>query len=594
MQRSAICVVGESGSGLLSVGKITCEALRNKGYYENADREYPSLIKGGQSSFTINFSDEPLYGLYKQNDILISIDKKSAFKFFDRLKDGGIWIHGYERPDGIKELTTEAKKRNITVLHLPIIEVSHEMGGTSLMKNVVLIGMLWKALGFNYDNIETEVKHKFGKKIKILPTNLKCLQAGYERIETQKLSIPKPQKPANRHMLINGNHAVALGAIHAGVRAYFAYPMSPSSSILTHMAEYAERTGVLVKQAEDEITVANMTVGAAHAGTRAMCATSGGGFDLMSETVSLAGMIETPFVCCVVQRPGPATGLPTWTGQGDLNLAIHSAHGEYARIVIGVSNPTDAFDLTQHAHNLSEEYQCPTIILSEKYVAEALVTVPEFDQKKIPIKRGLSDATKENLTSYDRFKITDSGVSKRWIPGSDEDAYYFANGDEHDEMGRLTEDAEPSKQMIAKRIRKLEAIKKNLPDPILLDEKSIKDSPVKGEQKGVKSQISFVGWGSSKSIMHDVIKVAAAEGITVNYLHYEYLWPLKTNYFEGFITKNKNLHLIEGNYTGQLGQLLQAHAKYEGKELFAGRLLKWNGRPFFVEEVMEYIRENIN
>lgn len=588
MQRNSICVVGESGSGLLSVGKITCEALRNKGYYVNADREYPSLIKGGQSSFTINFSDEPLYALEEQADILVSIDKKSAIKFFDRLRDGGVWIHGYERLSGIKELLDEAKKRNITVINIPIIELAHEMGGTSLMKNVVLIGMLWKALGFGYDNIETEVKHKFGKKVKLLPTNLKCLQAGYERVKTQDLSIPQAKKSARRHMIIDGNHAIALGAIHAGVRAYFAYPMSPSSSILTHMANYAAKTGVLVKQAEDEITVANMTVGAAHAGTRAMCATSGGGFDLMTETVSLAGMIETPFVCCVVQRPGPATGLPTWTGQGDINLAIHSAHGEYAKIVLAVSNPTDAFDLTQHAHNLSEEYQCPTIILSEKYIAEAMVTVPEFEQKKISIKRGLSDATKENLTSYDRFKITKSGLSKRWIPGSDEDAYYFANGDEHDEMGRLTEDAEPSKQMIAKRIRKMELIKKNLPDPILLDKNTINGK----DSNRTKAEISFVGWGSSKSIMHDVIKVAAAEGITVNYLHFEYLWPLKTDYFEKFITKNKNLHLIEGNYTGQFGQLLQAHAKYDGKELFKTKLLKWNGRPFFVEEVMEYIRTN--
>ena len=354
------------------------------------------------------------------------------------------------------------------------------------------------------------------------------------------------------------------------------------------MANYAAKTGMLVKQAEDEITVANMTVGAAHAGTRAMCATSGGGFDLMTETVSLAGMIETPFVCCVVQRPGPATGLPTWTGQGDLNLAIHSGHGEYGKIVIGVSNPTDAFDLTQHAHNLSEEYQCPTILLSEKYVAEALVTVPEFDQKKIPIRRGLTDPTKEKVSSSDRFKITASGVSKRWIPGSDEAAYYFANGDEHDEMGRLTEDAEPSKAMIAKRIRKLETIKKNIPDPLILDNNLLSEN----KQKNNKAAISFVGWGSSKSIMHDVIKVAAAEGITVNYLHYEYLWPLKTDAFEAFIKTNQNLHLIEGNYTGQLGQLLQAHAEYEGKKLFEGQLLKWDGRPFFVEEVIQYINQH--
>lgn len=585
MNRTSITIVGESGSGLLSVGKILCEGLKNMGYYLNADREYPSLIKGGQSTFTINFSDQPIHALEEKTDILLSLDKKSVIKYFDQLKENGTWIHGYERPFGIKEVIAKSQEKNATVLHLPIIETAHEMGGTSLMKNVVLIGMAWKAFGFPYDIIEQEVKDKFGKRPKLLPVNLKCLKAGYDGVDSvsEKLNIPAvsvpPDKGARGLILIDGNHAVALGAIHAGVRAYYAYPMSPSSSILTHMANYAESTGMVVKQAEDEITVANLTLGSYFTGTRSMCATSGGGFDLMTETVSLAGIIESPWVCCVVQRPGPATGLPTWTAQGDLNLAIHSGHGEYGKIVLAMSDPVDAFDLTQHAHNLAEKYQVPVILLSEKVVAETFKTVEPFGQKKIPIERGLVDPRIEkSQEKLQRFEITESGVSPRWIPCIDEEHYYFANGDEHDETGRLTEEADIAGAMYDKRVRKNETIKAALSEPLILGEE--------------KADISFVGWGSAKNVMLDVIEMMKEKGISVNYFHYEYLWPLKTDSFEKFLGKNSNVHLIEGNNTGQLGALLESHTKYEGKELFSGKYLKWDGRPFWVEEVREYIEKN--
>ena len=209
MNRTSITVVGESGSGLLSVGKILCEALRNRGYWLNADREYPSLIKGGQSSFTINFSDESIYGLEEKTDILVTIDKKSAKKFFSRLKDGGIWIHGYERLPGIKDLYEDAKKRHIHIVHLPIRETAHEMGGSTLMKNVVLIGMTWKVLGFGFENIKHEVEEKFGKKPTLLPINLKCLQAGFDRVDSlsEQLDIPEAKKEEknSRKILLDGN-----------------------------------------------------------------------------------------------------------------------------------------------------------------------------------------------------------------------------------------------------------------------------------------------------------------------------------------------------------------------------------------------------
>ena len=378
------------------------------------------------------------------------------------------------------------------------------------------------------------------------------------------------RKKKPKTILLNGNKALALGGIHTGVRAYFAYPMSPSSSILTYFANAAAETGCVVKQAEDEITVANMTLGAMHMGTRALTATSGGGFDLMTETVSLAGITEIPLVIINVQRPGPATGLPTWTAQGDLNLAIYSAHGEFAKVVIGVSNPTDCFELIQHALNIAEKYQCVVIVLSEKVIAESTCTVPPLKQNKIPIERGLvTGAELKKLKNSDRYKITKNGISKRWLPGTSK-AYYFANGDEHWEDGSVTEAAKESGEMYMKRVRKAETIKKALPEPEIIGSK--------------KAKISFVGWGNSKNIMIDIVR----KHKDVNYLHFSYVWPLKEKTLKKFFKNNKNIHLIESNATGQFGNLVEATVHQK----FKNRLLKANGRPFFTEDVEKFIKKN--
>ena len=267
MNRISLGIAGESGSGLLSMGKIICAALNNRGFFLNADREYPSLIKGGQSYFCINFSTESIHALEEKTDILVSLDKKSAEKYFDRLKPSGFWVHGYERLEGIKHLYKQAKTKNIQIVHLPIREVANECGGTSLMKNVVLLGMVWKVLGLDPENLKAEVTKKFGKKPKLLPINLKCVEAGYAQVKIPENSLQKwssnhlNQKNSGKNIILDGNHAVALGAVEAGVKFYAAYPMSPSSSILSHMADMASEKKILVKQAEDEITVANLVLG---------------------------------------------------------------------------------------------------------------------------------------------------------------------------------------------------------------------------------------------------------------------------------------------------------------------------------------------
>ncbi|MDA1061238.1 MAG: 2-oxoacid:acceptor oxidoreductase subunit alpha, partial [bacterium] len=394
-------------------------------------------------------------------------------------------------------------------------------------------------------------------KPKLLEIDLRCLKAGYDGAQ-KVLELETPDSVPET-MIMDGNKAIALGAIHGGCRAYYAYPMSPASSILNHMAHYANKTGMLVKQVEDEISTVNMALGSMLMGTRALTATSGGGFALMTETVSLSGMIECPLVVVIAQRPGPATGMPTWTCQSDLNLAIHSGHGEFPRCVIGCSDPDSCFDLTQHAFNIAEKFQSPVIVLTEKGIAETNWTIPMFEQRVIPIERGLvPEKELGSLENEDRYRITDSGLSKRWNPGTS-DAYYFANSDEHLEDGSLTEEAAESKAMIDKRNRKMDLILDYIPDPDIYGEPSAAD-------------ISFVGWGSSKNVMLDIIEEYAERGKKVNFLHFSYLWPLKTEVAEKFFSKNKNVCLIEGNKNGQFGEILENGIGVK----FADRLLKYD------------------
>lgn len=575
MNRFRIKIVGESGTGLLSTGEIITKSIEAMGFNIVTDREYQSLIKGGYSAYTLNVSTDEIHGVSQYGDVMIAIDRASLEAYHSHLKDGGLLIHAYDRVKGIQSILDQLTERGCEVVACKGRELAESLGGSVLMVNVVLIGMLWKVLGFDYKYVEQAVTNKFKNKPKLLAIDLKCLEAGFNTVET-KLDLVVPEEPEVDQIVLNGNRAISLGAIHAGCRAFFAYPMSPASTILGFMKEYSHDTGMHVQQVEDEISVAQMVIGAMHAGTRSMGATSGGGFALMTETVSLSGMIECPFVMVIAQRPGPATGMPTWTGQGDLNLAMHAGHGEFPRIVVAVSDPEDCFELIQHAFNLAEEYQSPVMVLTEKVICEGLWSVKPFAQKTVPIKRGLvPEAEWGELENTDRFKITESGLSKRWLPGTS-DAYYFANCDEHLEDGSLTEDGEEASKMYAKRNRKLDLIRENLPDP-----------EVYGEAGG--ADISFVGWGSSRNVMRDTIADLAKAGIKVNYLHASYLHPLRTERIEQFFKENENVHLIEGNYTGQFGDLVEMKTGAK----FAGRLLKWDGRPFFLEDTESYIKANL-
>lgn len=629
--RTVIKIAGESGMGIESTGMIVMKSLKNLGYNIYGEREFNSLIKGGRANIQINFSKDKVRSMSSKIDIGVAVDREGILDCLETLKDGGILIHGFERWDKvIKNLPKIAEEKKLKIVLIPAREVALVNGGNVVMTNVVLLGFLWKILGLELEGLKEQISHQFAKKPDLIPINFRCAQGGYDFDPSSELkfeinqeiatnsneigvepSVYNPQtNPQNqKNIIIDGNSAIGLGAIQAGVRAYYAYPMSPATSILVYLAKVANQTGMLVKQLEDEITVAQATIGSMYAGTRALCGTSGGGYDLMTETVSLSGMIEVPWVCVISQRPGPATGLPTWTGQADLKLAINAGHGEFTRCVIACSDPDSCYQNIQHAMNIAEKFQIPVTLLTEANIAMSYTTVKPFEENIIPIQRNMSieksyfepaenldqnlkkvDITQdyaqkhgfeivEKLESSDRFRITENGISKRWIPTTSPSVYY-ANSDEHNEDGTITEDADISKAMISKRILKSKTLLAELPEPEIF-----------GNQE--KSQITLVGWGSTKNVILDVLEALENEEIYINYLHYEYLWPLRTQKFESLFVSNSDktqkVCLVEGNHEGQLGSLLEneTHLKFNKK------LLKWNGRPFCTEEIIEFVKANI-
>jgi len=577
MQRTTLKVAGESGMGLLSIGRIVAQVLKQMGYYIHSDREYPSLIKGGHSCLQIDFGTKPIHSLSRECDLVIALDLAGLMEYIDVIKKGGVLVHGYERHHLIKGLHERAKSKGVQLVYLPAHTIARSLGGSDVMVNMVLLGLMWRILGFKLEPLEAPIRKQFANKPDLLKIDLDCVRAGYaakdlKEVPQYKISIPKT-KP--KTLLLDGNMGIALGGIEAGVRTFYQYPMSPSSSILMYLANFSHKTKMVVKQAEDEITAAEMTLGSMFMGSRAFTATSGGGYDLMTETVSLAGMTETPWVCVMCQRPGPATGLPTWTAQADLNMVTHSSHGEFPRLVVAASDPTSCYELIQHSLNYAEEYQIPVILLSEKTICEAQTTVEPF-KGKIPIKRGLvTGKALEKVVPADRFRITENGISLRWLPGSAKMGYY-GNGDEHKEDGVITEKGPEVAAIYAKRMRKMETLRKNLPDP-----------KVYGVSRG--ADISFIGWGSSKGAMLDVIEEMKEKGVKVNYLHYEYIWPLREKAASEFFKNNKNVHILEGNYQGQLAEMIQCATGLR----FKGRLLKYNGSNFFLQDVTDYINKKI-
>jgi len=545
LTRYSIKIAGQSGQGINTVGAIVSNILNSVGYITFSYREYPSVIKGGVASYQIDFSNKQINSSSKYCNILCSLDKNALEEYIPSLQKDGILIHNLK--DYTEGILVDSRKM-ITELKAP-----------EIMENTIMIAFICKILNIKQNVVEKHILEYFKEKKVDPELEKKCIEKGYNIEYTKQIQLPSIPFRITPKKILNGNKALALGAISCGVRAYYAYPMTPITAIFKYMQEYGTDKGVLLKQAENEITAVQMALGSMHMGTRALVATSGGGFDLMTETISCSGMTETPLVVILGQRAGASTGVPTWSGNSDLNIAIKAGHGEYPKAILAISDIESSYTLIQKAFNLAEKYQIPVILLTEKQITESLFTVNRLPNN-IPIRRYLSDMTF-------RYNITDSGISPRRIPSFDKDPY-ISTSDEHNEKGESTENSKEIKQMTEKRMRKMKLLEKEFPQPILFNPN--------------KSKTILVGWGSVKNTILDLI----SQGEDIGYLHYEYLFPLKTELLNTLTKRGKKFILVENNQTGQLAEMLKEKTGYSFKK----RILKYDGRPFFVEDILEYLK----
>jgi 2-oxoglutarate ferredoxin oxidoreductase subunit alpha len=421
------------------------------------------------------------------------------------------------------------------------------------------------------------IKDTFKKKGEdIIKANINAAMAGHDYAIKQCLKCSFSAAPFSKpKILIAGNDAIGLGAIASGCKFYSAYPMTPSTGIMLYIASKAKDYGIVVEQAEDEIAAINMALGASFTGVRAMTGSSGGGFALMVEGLSLAAMTETPIVIALAQRPGPATGFPTRTEQAELNFALYAAHGEFPRVVFAPGTPEQAFYLTNKAFDIAEKYQIPVFILTDQYLADSQWTFDNFDLSKVKyIDYRLRGNAFKSLKEYKRHAFTENGVSPLGIPG-DAKHLVITDSDEHDEEGHIVEDAETRIKMVNKRLfKKLPLIRNDIEPPVIYGHSN--------------PEIVIAGWGSTYGVMKEAVDVLSSNH-DIAMLHFSEIYPLpstnKFNYLK--ILKDAKMTIcIENNATGQFARLIKAETGYTFNRL----INRFDGRPF----TLEYLIGEIN
>ena len=567
-------IAGEAGYGIMFSGLVFSKVALRSGYFVFDTNEYPSLIRGGHNVYTVRVSQEEISSQVAPVDFLVALNQE-GFEFHQKeLSPGAALILNTDKID-LKKIKIPQK---INVFPIPLIKLAKEVGGQEIMMNSVALGATIFLLKADFTILSSIFQDIFGSQQKEIDLNIRAAKAGFDFVANNYPKVDLDfnlKKIKNRErVLLSGNDAICLGAIKAGCKFFAAYPMTPINSIIAYFAKKANDLGIFYFQPEDEIAGINSAIGASFVGLRSMVATSGGGFSLMTEAYGLAGMTETPLVIILGQRPGPATGLPTWTGQGDLRFVLHAAQDDFPRIVLAPGDPEECFWLTIEAFNLAEKYQTTVVLLVDKHLCESHKSVDLFDESKVKIDRGLLFTVKNQEKEYKRYRFTDSGISPRQLV-TKEGVVFRANSDEHNEFGFSEEDALNRKMMVEKRMRKLKTLEKELPSPQLFGKK--------------QAEITLIGWGSSKGPILEAQKILRKEGIETNFLHFNFLNPFPSKFVERYLKASKKTLLIEQNYSGQVQGLIREKTGLEIKNCF----FKYDGRPYFPEEIVEKVKKII-
>lgn len=552
-----VLIGGAAGQGMDTFASVFSRLLQKNGYKLFTLQDYMSRVRGGHNYFQVRFSDETVYTHDDELDGIVAFNAQTVDLHLPRLKR-----------DGFVLVDEDVDAKDGRIITVPALKSAEDLGNKKVF-SVVLLGALMKIFGLGSDYLSDILSEKFDDEI--VKINMDAFSKG-ETFTKKKHDI-KPSG-SSKTMLIHGNHAIALGALAAGLKFYSAYPMTPSTSIMSYLTRKSPEVEIVVEQAEDEIAAINMALGASYAGARSMTSTSGGGFSLMVEALGFSGIAEIPVVIAVVQRPGPATGLPTRTEQGDLKFVINASQGEFPRMVIALRNPQDAFYQTARAFDLADKYQIPVMLLSDQYLADAVQTVDFLDTGSIDIQRHLADGKPyEKGKEYKRYELTDSGISPRLVPGQIPNTQVNSDSDEHDEEGNITESAKVRTDMADKRAKKFELLKNEVVEPEFIG----RDNP----------DILIIAWGSMYSQICEAVNILNSYG-DEKYaaLVFGDVWPLPEKLLKQNADGAKKIINVEQNKNGQFKDIVREATGIT----MDGSVTRYDGRPLSAKEIAEKAR----
>ncbi len=580
-QTFAIGIGGAAGQGVATPGDIFAKIFSRRGLHLNAYNAYQSIIRGGHTFLTIRTGPEKVTNMGDRIDLLIPLNQDSMNRHLGLLRAGAACIYN---ADTIKP---GAAGNGVQLSPLPVSQLA-DITRNKVAQNTLAIGAGLSMMGVTFQALENVLTEQFKKKGEaVVAENVGIARAGYDYAASQFKAFAWPLPVTdNRYAVLSGNIAMAMGGAAGGVKFYCAYPMSPSTGVLHWMAAHARKAGIMVRQVEDEIGVVNMAIGAAHAGVRAMCATSGGGFALMSEGLGMSAMMETPVVVIDCQRAGPSTGVPTKTEQGDLWQMLGAAFGDYPRVVAAPLDIGDCFRIIPEMFNLVDRFQCPGMVLCDLLLSEGRLSVDAKDLDFTPgIDRGELITAANGTPSepgtngdYKRYKITESGISPRAIPGVPGYVHTAAT-DEHDEDGVLISDEFTNtvkrRAMMEKRMRKVTGIEAAIPPPALRGPRN--------------ADVTLIGWGSTNGVIEEACEILSEQGISANQLQIRWLVPLHGEAILEILKGAQHTIIVENNYSGQFARYLRSETSYVPN----GHIRKYDGEPFMPHHIVEAVREQL-
>ncbi len=549
---------GEAGQGIATIEQMCATILHKEGFHTFSVSEYMSRVRGGSNSTEIRVSNGKKNAFVERIDILFPLDCAVSGHLAGRISSDTLIIAD-ETQSG---KCAEARE----VVRVPFLETAEASGG-KIYLNVVMAGFVLALFEVSDSAADDFLKNKFGRKgEEVVKQNMEAVRKGWALGEKmrkeQGLQIVLERRDQEKStVLLNGEMAISIGAVAGGCDFIASYPMSPSTGVFNGIAELSRDFDIAVEQAEDEIAAINMGLGAWYAGARAIISTSGGGFALMAEAVSLAGMIESPMVLHIAQRPGPATGLPTQTEQGDLNFVLHAGHGEFPRVILAPGTIEDGVVLTQRAFDLADKFQVPVFVLTDQFYMDMHLGA---QSDMMPIEK-YQKYFVETDEQYLRYKYTSDGLSPRGIPGFGK-GFVCVDSDEHEENGHITESHETRVQMVDKRMARLEMIR---------------EEAILAELVGPQDfSTLIVGWGSTYGVMREAFEAVEKPGTA--FLHIKQVYPLGADVLE-YVGRASRVVVVENNITGQFADLL---TKETGRKV-DDRIVQYDGTPFSVEKLTE-------